>query len=65
MITKQELQSKLDEALDRIARLENQRPQIIVTAPEATPYEQFIARGKTHREWIKRERQIAHMQNHR
>ena len=60
----QELQRQLDEALDRIARLEKQRPQVVVTAREPTPYEQFIASGKTHRDWVKRERQIAHMQNH-
>lgn len=59
----QELQRQLDEALDRIARLEK-RPQVVVTAHEATPYEQFIASGKTHRDWVRRERQIAHMQNH-
>ena len=60
----QELQRQLDEALDRIAGLERQRPQVAVGERAPTPYEQFIAGGKTHRDWVKRERRIAHMQNH-
>ena len=59
----QELQRQLDHALDRIARLES-RQAVVVRAPEPTPYEKFIATGKTHRDWLRYRRQVAGMQNH-
>ena len=60
----QELRRQLEEALDRIARLEKQPPQVVVEAPYRTPYERFIAEGNTHRDWLKRQRRVAQMQNH-
>ena len=54
----QKLRRELAEAKSLIAHLEALRP------PQRTPYERFRADGGTHREWVKRERRIAHMQNH-
>ena len=60
----QEHQQQLDDAQAHIARLENQTPQVVVLAPEKTPYERFVADGGTQRDWRRRQRRIAHMQNH-
>ncbi|MCF8478107.1 MAG: hypothetical protein K9G60_13850 [Pseudolabrys sp.] len=60
----QGLQRHLDDALARIARLESERLHVVVVAAQRTPYEKFIADGHTDRDWRRRQRRIAHMQNH-